>query len=35
MRTRHYELGMVAHGQCPNLTVMTIEFLNVLELRKT
>ena len=34
VRARHYEIGMVANSQRPNLVVVTIKFLNILELRE-
>lgn len=35
MRARHHEFGVVANGQRPNLTVMSIKLLNVLKLCET
>lgn len=32
MGSRHDELAVMAHGEGPDLTMMSIEFLNVLEL---
>ena len=34
VRTGHYELAGIADGQCPDLSMMSVKFLNVLELRE-